>query len=386
MDTGFGVKQLYSACRLTMTHHYPDIEHECKPLTGTGFLVEFPTPDNRIGLVTNRHLTDAPFHKPSYKGTTIKSIKVQWWQSKQLRLEHIITDPKPLYHSDPLIDVAVVPIVGTKDSPISIEGSLYADVEEFVANADTDTLMFNHAHDWDYLMQCEKLWPQLEPGEFVTFPGYPTWYDRLQIRPVLRSGVIASDPQTDYRYGKGEPTNTDSHHQVLFDAFSTNGNSGSPVYVAQRGLPPIDMQFPAIAGRPGYRGQLTYNNYRRSFLIGINASHYNDTDSPRPNDHAGLSRMHKLSVILDILRENEAPFDPDARRIRIAIPAPPDLKIKPKAKPDAAVRDQSIMALHRDGKSNRTIAAEVGCSASTVGRVIKKALSERTLTCAFGQD
>ncbi len=40
--------------------------------------------------------------------------------------------------------------------------------------------------------------------------------------------------------------------------------------------------------------------------------------------------------------------------------------------PDPADRDQVILGLHRRGKSYRAIAAVVGCSASTVGRVIKK--------------
>jgi hypothetical protein len=49
--------------------------------------------------------------------------------------------------------------------------------------------------------------------------------------------------------------------------------------------------------------------YHPSFLIGINAGHFNDTDSERPNDHAGLSRMHKLSAVMEILRANTEPSD-----------------------------------------------------------------------------
>jgi hypothetical protein len=90
---------------------------------GTGFLVGFPSPDNRMGLVTNRHLADAVFYNEvEYKGATIKSIKLQWWQSSQLLLEHTITDPTPLYHDDPLIDVAVIPIAGKPDAPVEIFG------------------------------------------------------------------------------------------------------------------------------------------------------------------------------------------------------------------------------------------------------------------------
>lgn len=322
MDTGFSTNQLYSACRLEITHHYASDGLECAPFEGTGFLVEFPSPDNRMGLVTNRHLTDAPFYNEvEYKGATIKSVAVQWWQSKDLRLEHTITNPRPLYHSDPLIDVAVIPMVSKSGAPIEIVGEFYGDVEKFVSEADPDRLMLNHALSWDYLLECEKLWPQIEPGEFVTFPGYPIWYDRLQTRPVLRSGVIASDPQTNYRFDKGEPTKKDGSHQVLFDAFSTSGNSGSPVYVAQRGMPPIDVHFPVADGKTLSRGKFAFEPYHRSFLIGINAAHYNDTGISRPNEHAGLSRMHKLSVLMDILRANKGLHNPDARRINVRIPA-----------------------------------------------------------------
>jgi hypothetical protein len=320
VDTGFGATQLYSACRLTLTHHYADIDHECEPCFGTGFLVEFPSPDNRLGLVTNRHLADLPWQDEKYKGTTIKTVKMEWWQSTALRLENTITEPAPLYHPDPSIDVAIIPIAGKPDAPLEISGAFYGDVQKFAAEADPDTLMFQHGLSWPYLLECEQLWPQLEPGEFVTFPGYPIWFDRLQKRPVLRSGVIASDPQTDYRLSDGEPRVGDGNQQVLFDAFSTSGNSGSPVYVAQRGLAPIDLKFPTGSAKPPAQGKLSFTGYRRAFLIGINMGHFNDPDSERPNDHAGLSRMHKLSAIMDILRVNEVPPDPDARRVKILIP------------------------------------------------------------------
>lgn len=324
MDTGFGTNQLYSACRLTVTHHFADSGLECKPIEGTGFLVEFPSPDTRIGLVTNRHLTDATFaNEIENRGATLKSIKVQWWQSKYLLLEHTVADPQPLYYdSDPLVDVAVIPIAAKTGAPVEIIGTLHGDVEKFMAENSPDGIMFNHAHSWAYLLECERLWPELEPGEFVTFPGYPIWYDRLQTRPVLRSGVIASDPQQNHRYCEGEPTTIDGNHQVLFDAFSTNGNSGGPVYVAQRGMAPIDLRIPMDDGAIVSQGKMIMEGYRRSFLVGINASHCNDTGLPRPNEHAGLSRMHKLSVLVHILRANEAPPDPDARAIKLLIPVP----------------------------------------------------------------
>ncbi|OBI88141.1 helix-turn-helix domain-containing protein [Mycobacterium asiaticum] len=372
MDTGFGTNQLYSACRLEITHYFPEDDIECEPFNGTGFLVEFPTGDNRIALVTNRHLADAElYNEVEYKGATIKSVKLQWWQSKSLRLEHTIDTPLPCYHDDPSIDVAIIPIAAKPDEPVVITSTLFGDTAEWIKNQDTDQLIFNHAFSWEYLLKCEQLWPQIQPGDFVSFPGYPIWYDRLQIRPVLRSGMIASDPQTDYRLTEGDPTRTDGNQQVLFDAFSTKGNSGSPIFVAQQGLPPINLNLPPlIQGTPPLRGKLNFTGYRRSFLIGINNGHHDDPGSPRANDHAGLSRMHKLSAILDVLRSKTAPHDMSVREIRFLLPVPEDAKDRVRA--ETAARNKAIISLRKGGKSLRAIAAEVGCSVSTVGRVIKQ--------------
>lgn len=372
MDTGFGAHQLYSACRVDTTHHFRSDGSHCVDLHGSGFLVEFPENDSRLALVTNRHIADAVFYDEDLnKGSKLTSVKVQWWQSKVLRLEHTITDPRPLYHSDPLIDVAVIPIASTAHTRIEIAGELYGDLDKFVDENSAEKFVFEHAISWVNLLECESLWPQLEAGEFVVFPGYPIWHDHLEDRPVMRSGLIASDPQTDYRSGGGERNKKDSSHQVLFDAYSTSGNSGSPVYVAQRGLPPTDLPFTFAEGNPGLRLQLGFHNYRRAFLIGINASHYNETGVLRRNEHAGLSRMHKLSVIMEILRDNRETHGLEARRMSVSIPIPDGSKKKAQQRA-AIARNKMIIALHRQGRSRKAIAAEVGCSRSTVGRVIKQ--------------
>ncbi|MGW4100837.1 S1 family peptidase [Mycobacterium sp. NPDC004974] len=319
MDTGFSTNTLYTACRLSLTHHYTHGDTRTSGF-GTGFLVEFPSPDNRVALVTNRHVVDLGWADPAKEGTLVEEIKLQWWQSTSLRLEHTITEPAPLFHDDPSIDVAIIPIASKPDTPIEIFGTFYGDVSKWAAGADENTLTFYHALSWEYLLECEQLWPQIQPGDFVAFPGYPIWYDRLQIRPVLRSGMIASDPQTDYRLTEGDPKVRDGNQQVLFDAFSTGGNSGSPVYVAQQGLPPFEVNIPQGSEKPPAKGKMSFTNYRRCFLIGINMGHINDVESERPNDHAGLSRMHKLSAIMDILRANATPHSSDARRINVRIP------------------------------------------------------------------
>ncbi|WP_131813373.1 hypothetical protein [Mycobacterium kubicae] len=304
MDTGFGKNQLYSACRLTFTHHFPESGVECEPLYGTGFLVQFPEGDNRFGVVTNRHLTEpALYHPAEYEGATTKSLKVEIWQSKNLRIEFTIDDPTLLCHEDQTIDVTVIPFGPGVDLPHTF-ATPYDKFENLFPDPKIDTLVFNHGLSWEYLLECEKLWPSLEPGEFVLFPGYPIWYDKSQVRPVFRSGMIASDPQTDYRRRVGDPSIRDGNRQVLFDAFSTSGNSGSPVFVAQRGIPPLPIHMNSGGDfSPSKVAELKFSGYHRSFLIGINAGHINDDDGGR-DSHAGLSRMYKLSAVMDILRSN----------------------------------------------------------------------------------
>jgi len=321
MDTGFGFTQLYSACRLTITHYYEPGDNTPPPCFGTGFIVDFPNNDNRMGLVTNRHLTDIPWHKPECEGTMIKSVKAEMWQSKNLRIEIVIPEPRPLYHDDETIDIAVIPF-GPEIPPDAL-GTFYDKLENIIPDPNTERLIFNHGLSWEYLQRCEQLWPQLEPGEFVTFPGYPIWYDRLQTRPVLRSGVIASDPQTSYRFREGYPTRRDGNQQILFDAFSTNGNSGSPVFVAQHGIAPVELKVQTSAKDPAPQaGKLEFSGYRPPFLIGINVGHFNDLDSDRLNDHAGLSRMHKLSAITEILRANESEDHASERKISAVLSTP----------------------------------------------------------------
>ncbi|KZS60427.1 hypothetical protein [Mycobacterium pseudokansasii] len=330
MDTGFSATQLYSACRLTFTHYYEPADHTPRLLYGTGFITGFSTPDNRFALVTNRHLTDIPWVEPNRDGTVLKSVKVELWQSKNLRIEFDIQDPTTYFHVDPYIDICVIPFGPAIDT--NAKGYPFDKIENLIPDLSAEFLEFKHGLSWEYLLECETLWGELGPGESVAFPGYPIWFDRLQNRPVFRSGVIASDPQTDYRSNSGEPTIHDGNQQILFDAFSTNGNSGSPVFVAQRGIPPVDLQLqlaPGSSAQPA-NARLEFSGYRRSFLIGINAGHFNDVDYKQveeertdegadetetvsadaiglrqsANDHAGLSRMHKLSAIMEILRAN----------------------------------------------------------------------------------
>lgn len=320
MDTGFQTWHLYTACKLALTHFYEPGDTRTTEF-GTGFLTQFPPGDPRIAIVTNRHLTDLPWAKPARDGAVLESVQIEFWQSENFRLTYKTDKVVPLFHEDQSIDISVVPI-GPAFETNATQVTLYDSIDKFIPDPNVPEILFGHAMSWDYLLKCEEMWSDLTPGEFVVFPGYPKWFDKLQSRPVFRSGMIASDPQRDYRQREGETSNVDGNQQVLFDAFSTSGNSGSPVFVAQRGMPPVDLQMKLgkSDSAPSQAAKLEFKPYRQSFLIGINAGHFNNTDSERPNDHAGLSRMHKLSAVMDILRANTKPSEQVPTTTSILIP------------------------------------------------------------------
>jgi hypothetical protein len=49
-------------------------------------------------------------------------------------------------------------------------------------------------------------------------------YDKSSERPVMRAGIVASDPVSDYLTGEQQPA-----RRVLFQAQSAEGASGAPV-------------------------------------------------------------------------------------------------------------------------------------------------------------
>lgn len=78
------------------------------------------------------------------------------------------------------------------------------------------------------------------PGEAIFLIVYPRWYDPNGERPILRNGVIASDPLIPYRSTTGDATRADGPQQIAIEVFSVDGNSGRPVFLQQRGLERVE--------------------------------------------------------------------------------------------------------------------------------------------------
>ena len=119
---------------------------------------------------------------------------------------------------------------------------------------------------------------ELKPCDSVVFPGYPEWHDKVAGRPILRTGVVSSDPR--FAYSR---SGNDEGDIIAFEAFSFGGSSGSPVFATQKGFPP---------------GPIIMPGFRRFFLAGVNAGHYEESDT---GAHSGISCFVRASAILDII-------------------------------------------------------------------------------------
>jgi hypothetical protein len=270
---------LYSAVRIAAIYYFED--NSPSTIYGTGFIVECPDRADHFAIVSNKHVLLRAWKEPLWEGAR-QLFVVEVWTHRNEKAT-LVMDPTTIYHhDDDSIDVAAIPF----------------DMRRVIQTTHRNLRLGNVIH-WNYVEMSQKEWENLVPSETVYFPGYPQWYDRNGGRPIMRTGAIVSDPLTDYRLKEGEPDRDDGNRQVLFEAFSSDGNSGSPVFVSQRGFK---------AG-----GGITYSGaYHPAFLVGINAGHFELHDGAvetvdgkliLTNWHVGLSRMFKTSAIVDVVQE-----------------------------------------------------------------------------------
>ena len=245
---------LYLAYKLEVS--FSDDAGGTKSVTGTAFLLasgELPI------LVTNRHVVDLDYNAPDmrYKNYRLSKLVVHG-RSAEDRRYALELDPSHsfAYPSARENDVACL---------IDIRARGPAPSQNF--------MMYHHARVEDLATQSDfqdLIWP----GDQVYFSGYPSVHDKLDQRPILRAGVIASDPKFNYsRSGKYEGD------RVAYEAMSTPGASGSPVYAPARGIGGI------------------HSYLRKDMIVGINAGHLNETSGI----HSGMSYFIKATAIREVL-------------------------------------------------------------------------------------
>lgn len=262
MFHGLSNKFLYSAYRLFCT--FKNDQREQIACTGTGFWVI--TNESTPVLVTNRHVFDVGYAKPEYADFELHQVRVYGKSN------------------DPISGKPDIDVEFTADhSRIKYSDTFENDVACLVnpaVFADGGSSNFNVDH-WiaqDLLATKDDFETNFNVCDFLAFPGFPAWHDKVQRRPILRTGTISSDPRYDY-----SPSSSYAGECVAYEAFSYGGSSGSPVFAVQTGP------------RPG-KG-ISFPGFRELKLIGINAGHL----PAENNTHSGISYMYKSSAIIDMI-------------------------------------------------------------------------------------
>jgi hypothetical protein len=234
--------------------------------TGTGFFLKNET--GQTCLVTNRHMVDLHYPKidatrPGYK---LQRILIRGRHSGgMLGLPNQFTE------------FAIAPTANFLFSSV-VENDVTCLVNPPILAIDKSASVVDFFIPHELVATKQDFENKLSVCDFVAFPGYPPWHDRLNERPILRTGAIASDPRSDYSFSG----NYDGEC-VAYEAFSFGGSSGSPVFAVQKGP------------RPG--AGITFPGFRELLFIGINAGHL-ITDTQH---HSGISYLYKSSAILDII-------------------------------------------------------------------------------------
>lgn len=242
---------LYSAYLVETEHTGPD--GTVKRGSATAFVLDVGGTSPYI--VTNRHVLDLDYNNQpdaKYKNYELTNLVLTGRRADD-SLYSFRIHPKAaeFVHEDTQNDVAL------------IEGHIYTD--------GPDSL---HWHFGMWHLADEAVFSTLKPFDVVCCTGFPAQHDKLGIRPLLRSGHIASDPAYDYSWDGAVPRGK----CVAYEGFSFPGASGGPIFA-----PP--------------RGSAGIADSRHGYLVGVNAGHV----PSYPSGHSGISYFYKSTVILEIV-------------------------------------------------------------------------------------
>lgn len=262
MCVQFSTDHLYAACRVHATY---ESRRENRSFLGTG--VTLRGRDGTLRFVTNRHVVDRASYLDETASLKLTGLLVKLWQ----HAEGASTLPSASWLNVGLPDMEL-PSDETVDLAAFNLPPAAGPVASFALNDDV-------------LARGEQFEGVLQAGEAVLLAGYPDWRDANGERPVLRAGIIASDPRNGYRSKSGEPTKRDGNETVAVDVVSSPGCSGGPVFVAGCETGPVEKHHPVL-------------------LLGLNAGEL--TRKTKTGDDEieigiGVSRVYKSTIIGQLL-------------------------------------------------------------------------------------
>lgn len=236
-----------------------------KRLHGSGFWVMTET--NEPVFVTNRHVVDPAYYDPKYipEKFEIAEIAVQFCTTTTSFVGSV-GQATVWLPSDLDIDIAILRNVTWSEK---VAGAVAPVGLSMIANAD----YFRTELDW---------------GDQVSFASYQYWRDTANGHPILRTGIVSSDPRRNYEFGDLRRRGV-----LLLEAFSFAGSSGSPVFANAKGVLVDPTMFSG-------------GNFRAAKLIGVMAGHHKVRDSSAGglfDEHSGLSYCHKSDLLLELLTD-----------------------------------------------------------------------------------
>ena len=248
-------------------------ETDRKDVHGSGFWVETDTGEPPV-FVTNRHVVDIEYFDRKYVGHGYRVAEIRILTFKDAaRYSQLIIKADLVWHSDHRVDIAILRNLGvSRAAGFSVTPASIG----VIGNED--------------FLRTELAW-----GDHVSFTSFQPWIDTKSERPILRTGILSSDPLHNYEFDK-----VGRRDILLLEAFSFAGSSGSPVFANAKGTQ--------------VGSGLSGGNFRPGKIIGIIAGHIKG----KLDLHTGLSYCHRSDLLLRMMAGNE-PLE----NLGISLPAHP---------------------------------------------------------------
>jgi hypothetical protein len=233
-----------------------------KQVSGTGFGLKV---DDLFMIATCRHVLDPAFQKdPEYYGYKLTELEIRGKNldgSGKPTIDTVtISDAfKVFWPSDNVTDVAVMAQFRSKDR---------------------QNVGFPHFTNNYFPTPAQAA--DVSVGEPVAAVGYVDQHDTLDLRPLLRSGKVASDPRYPFSVPMANGMREHRGWVVAYDCFSWEGLSGGPVFAVQIGSHLVQDGL-----------------YRPAFLAGVNAGHLRSSS----RTHSGLSYFYRVETLLSLVNE-----------------------------------------------------------------------------------
>lgn len=261
---------LYAVSRVTAIFDNGNIGPQMQS-SGTGFFVD---KDDKVFFITNRHVVDPEWGEKT-KNQNYKLLKLSIDRrvydstAKLPKTEELfVKNYKYAFPDNGYDDIACLYEIEFHNEP-----SLPCITFEYEDLATKDVFQSS-------LFVCDWL-------AFIGFPVHQ--YDEMHGLPIVRSGIVSSDPRVNFPLG-----GTDKRNVIAYEAFSEGGASGSPVFATQKGL-----KFgEGIKAPEGF--------FRPLKLIGINAGHIDD---PNFGPNSRISIFYRSDHIIELIEGVDSSCD-----------------------------------------------------------------------------